>query len=183
MKAIKVDSTFIIRQVSVRIDRQEDNADFTLQIEPIFGSEYSQETSRQIQKFWLSVTKKSQPVGWALIKDSSADVVMGAIAQNLRKIISLMQERKKWEMSGDTRKYAVQETVGGELKYWWEGEDGYEEAAERTGHEPTLEEVEWSKQDQFFEYEKTFVLAEVEEIYKKIEELGAVEQFGEVIDI
>ena len=188
MKAIKVNDDFILRQTGLRINREENTADIVMKLEPRFGASYNEIAFRNIREFYFSLRGESQAEGWGKIKDASGSQTVKELANIFISAFELIGEFRRRAEEEGTKKLVIQETVrntNGEKEtfFWWEGEEGYEEARARTQQEPELQEVPWDRAEEFEAIEKRLVEADIEDLYNAVEKIGAVDTFGEVIDI
>jgi len=188
MKAMKIGDELILRQTHFQIDRENDTADVVLHLEHLFGVSYAEEHRKAAKTFYFYFSKSSTPLGWNLIKDKSGSEIISVVAEKLKDALNLMGEKNKWEWSEHTKKYCIQEVIRNEgktpeEKIWWEGEEGYEEAKERTKQEPEKLRLPWKKENQYSDLSQYLPLSDTEVLYNHLVLIKQLKTFGEVIDI
>lgn len=133
MKAIKLSEKMLIRENKRSVDRTNDILLIELSIEPIFGSVVNANTQKTQKNLPVQISKSRASVLWNKLKDSSNDTVMEELCLVINHILDLKNKLINAEKA-PTYKEAIQETVNGELIYWYKKDSlsDFNAAAKRT---------------------------------------------------
>ena len=184
MKAIEISKDFILREQSHMIDRNQNEFQIGLSLEPKFGTELSSDLRNKTSSGTWYFNGREFPELWNELKQESNSVVFAKLNELLNQYYGLVNLKKDRDKNPIKRE-VLHETVDGETITYFRDEDekAFLDAVKRTSMEPQIVDMGNEYEEQIREHLESTALNQIEVLLDHIETEFDTSKSFKVIDI
>ena len=184
MKAIEISKDFILREQGHMIDRNQNEFQIGLSLEPKFGTELSAELRDKTAESTWYFRGKEFPEIWSELKQGSNVVVFAKLNELLNQHYELVNLKKDRD-ENPIKREVLHETVDGKTTTYYRDEDekAFLDAVERTSMEPQVVQMANEYEEQVRNHLESTALNQIEVLLDHIKTAFDTSKAFKVIDI